>query len=326
MITCYNHPRIEAVSHCKSCKLPVCSHCVESEYCTSCARLRRYLELGYSGDRRADIILAPATRSQTKELMLARLQRQAFDPDAASLRKKARSHRDRQGAPPRVKTRQPLSNPGLLPTLASKVQVRPAPLVGLAAILAFGVGLGLWLGQARSTLAVEVKPGMAKTESTYLAPQKEALHVDAPVASDEPSNHEYRAVYIYVREQKATRAAVMPRLHRVFYAPALAPASNEPGPEPISQGPSGSTDSADSPKLSPPAPVLADTPDATTLALAQRHRVEDAATWSAPAMISAHSDVDRLVEVASAPEQPAVGETLTGGTLPMTIPTVLPSR
>jgi|GEM_PF-4014430 len=335
MSTCYNHPRIEAVIHCKSCKLPSCSHCADSEYCSACARLRRYIELGYSGERRAELVPPPLARSRTKELMLARLQRQALDADAPSLRQRS-GGRASGKARKTVQVSQPLAHPGLLPQLARQVRTKSAPAIGLAAVLAIGLVIGLLLGHSRPGLAVATNPEAERLTTTHPVPPVPAAVTgvgdDLHDASGARVVREYHPIFITVSLDRGKgRQRIASPLKRIFYAPAIAFVAGEPATTSQATGDVGAV--VEAPIVATPEvrkgdeSRVADQPDPTTLALAKRTSLEEAVRWSEPEDASAHRHVDGLVEVAGSPDEPAVREAVTAGApLTLTTATVLPAR
>lgn len=219
MQTCFQHPKIEAVAHCRRCKLPACCHCIEDLYCPDCVKLQRYLALGHSGARKPQLIETPKRRSLTMELMIQRLQRQAFDADAASVTPTKRSTPRR--ATPGVKTRQGLSYGLLMPGIAPLVKVSRSPISRFAALAIVAFSLGVFFSQTRTTYA-EPAPAV---EAAY---EEEAAE---PIAQPVEVRTHYKPVYIYVNTPTAVPPAyripspaptVMPRA-LIGYAPAIAP-------------------------------------------------------------------------------------------------------
>ncbi|HEY9897617.1 MAG TPA: hypothetical protein V6D00_00420 [Pantanalinema sp.] len=224
MRTCYQHAKIEAVAHCRRCKLPVCFHCVEDQYCPDCVKLQRYIHLGRTGARKPQLVETPVVRSKTMELMIQRLQAQAFDPDAAS---RPGSRPARRAAPKRaIKTRTPLRYGMLLPGISPLIKVTRSPLSRLAMVAVTAFGLGAFFAHPRTSYA-EPAPAVAQAApaATALAPEPEVrVH--------------YKPVYIYLDEKapaaarQAARPAVAPVAPaiaqarptqvRVHYAPAIA--------------------------------------------------------------------------------------------------------
>lgn len=219
MQTCYNHPKLQAVAHCRRCKLPTCCHCVEDLYCPDCIKLQRYLALGRTSDRRPQLVETPKRRSMTMELMIQRLQRQAFDADAASLNPPRRPTARKIKAG--VKTKQGLSYGLLMPGIAPLVKVSRSPISRFAALALVAFSLGAFFSQTRTTYAEPAPVAQAEVEQEFVEP------APAPV---EVRTH-YKPVYIYVNTPQAAPATyrvptpaptVMPRA-MIGYAPAVAP-------------------------------------------------------------------------------------------------------
>ncbi|MBO9542090.1 hypothetical protein J7643_16000 [bacterium] len=214
MRTCYQHAKIEAVAHCRRCKLPVCFHCVEDQYCPDCVKMQRYLHLGRTGARKPQLVETPTVRSKTMELMIQRLQAQAFDADAASLPDSKPVRRASAKRP--IKTRTPLRYGMLLPGVSPFIKVTRSPLSRLAMVAVTAFGLGAFFAHPRTTYA-EPAPVVAETVSTEAALQPEP----------EVRVH-YKPVYIYL-DEKAPAAAPAPiaapirtSQNRLHYAPAIA--------------------------------------------------------------------------------------------------------
>lgn len=222
MQTCYQHPKLQAVAHCRRCKLPACCHCIEDLYCPDCIKLQRYMALGRTSDRKPQLIETPKRRSVTMELMIQRLQRQAFDADAASLHPRRSSLRR---AKPGVKTKQGLSYGLLMPGIAPLVKVSRSPISRFAALAIVAFSLGAFFSQTRTSYA---KP----------APALEAAYDEEAPAEPAPPKVEvrthYKPVYIYVTTPQAAprptyrvpapAPTVVPRT-LIGYAPAIAPAA-----------------------------------------------------------------------------------------------------
>lgn len=209
MRTCYQHPKIEAVDHCRRCKLPVCCHCVEDQYCPDCVKLQRYMQLGRTGARKPQLIEPPTVRSKTMELMIRRLQAQAFDPDAAS---RPGAKPARRATPKRaIKTRTPLRYGMLLPGVSPFIKVTRSPLSRLAMVAVTAFGLGAFFAHPRTTYA-EPAPVVAET-----AP------VEAGLAPEPEVRVHYKPVYIFLDEKAPAAARTAPPAPA---APAVAPALN----------------------------------------------------------------------------------------------------
>lgn len=155
MPTCYQHPKLEAVGQCRRCKLQVCCHCRDGEYCPDCVMLNRYVELGYTGRQKPRLIEMPEVRSKTKELMIARLQAAAFDPDAASIAEAKSGKRPLPRRQP-LKTHQPLGYGAMMPGLSPLIRVTRSPWSRAAAIAVTAFGLGSFFAHPRTTLAEPV--------------------------------------------------------------------------------------------------------------------------------------------------------------------------
>lgn len=220
MQTCFNHPKLHAVAHCRRCKLPACCHCIEDLYCPECIKMQRYLALGHTGARKPQLIETPKRRSVTMELMIQRLQRQAFDADAASVNPPRRS--SPRKTKPGVKTRQGLSYGLLMPGIAPLVKVSRSPVSRFAALAVAAFTLGMFFSQARTTYA---EPASV-VEAAY---EEEAAE---PVTQPVEVRTHYKPVYIYVNTPQAARPTyripspaptVLPRT-MIGYAPAIAPA------------------------------------------------------------------------------------------------------
>lgn len=208
--TCVQHPKIEAVAHCKRCKLPVCCHCVEDLYCPECIKLQRYVALGHSG-RKPQLVETVATRSRTMELMIARLQAQAFDPDAASI---AESRQPKSASlrrkPKRIKTRSGLGYGLLLPGIAPFVRVTRSPMSRMALLLAAAFGLGTYFAHPRTTLA---EPGPAHEQAAVMAASA------APAPEPTVRTH-YKPIYIFVGTERLASTTYQ---RPAYVAPVQAP-------------------------------------------------------------------------------------------------------
>lgn len=223
MQMCFQHPKLQAVAHCRRCKLPACCHCIEDLYCPECIKLQRYLALGRTSDRKPQLIETPRRRSLTMELMIQRLQRQAFDADAASINPPRRPSPRR--AKPGVKTKQGLSYGLLMPGIAPLVRVSRSPISRFAVLAIVAFSLGAFFSQTRTTYA---NPAPAE-EVAYEEDAAPEAMAPQPV---EVRTH-YKPVYIYVSTpQEAARPinrvpspapTVVPRA-MIGYAPAIAPA------------------------------------------------------------------------------------------------------
>ena len=222
MQRCYVHPKIEAIAHCRGCKLPSCFHCLEDQYCAECVKLRRYLALGQSETRRPKLVETPVVRSKTMELMIQRLQAQAFDPDAASRKKKPRSSLRKP-----VKTYKPVSYGLLLPGLAPMIRVTRSPLNRIALLAVALLGLSSFFAHPHRSMA------------TTIAAPPVTMRPD-PIAEVPPVRHFYRpseTVYVLV-PPRHQRTIVLPRpvsQAMIRYIPAVV---NEKALEPSSRAPS----------------------------------------------------------------------------------------
>lgn len=208
MRTCYYHPKLEAVANCRSCKLPSCFHCLENEYCPECVKLRRYIELGYSGPRRPNLVPTPRVRSKTMELMIQRLQVHAVDADAAS-RKYSKSTSPRKP----IKMRKPVGFGLLLPGLAPMIKVTRSPLSQIALVAVAVFGLSTFFAQPHKTMAEPVAPApVAEAE----APLTLEL---APIRT---SPIRYRPVFVFVNQAPAAIATPAPVSQALIrYAPVV---------------------------------------------------------------------------------------------------------
>jgi hypothetical protein len=208
--------------------------------------------------------------------------------------------------------------------------------VGLAAVLAIGLGIGLLLGQTRPGLAVATN-SVAERFSTAQADANVPAAVtpgneDLQAASGARVVREYHPIFITVPVDKSNgRRLHAPSLKRIFYAPAIAFDPGEPARTSQASGDVGTvveTPVAASPEIrKADESFVADQPDPTTLALAKHRSLDEAARWSEPEEESAHRHVDGFVEVAGSPDEPAVRESVTAGSpLTLTTATVLPAR
>lgn len=253
MPRCYYHPKIEAVALCQGCKMTVCCHCLENDLCPECAKLRRFVQRGYSGDRPPRLVEpAPARRSVTMELMLERLQRQVFADDAATARPaglglprklidtearagKSRGGKSQAGKPQRgelrkapVKARRGMSYGFLMPSVAPLIRVSRSPISRMAVLMLIAFSLGTFFARQGSVSAT-----VAETDASRQATEV----LEAPIQAA-PVSVQYKPVYIHVpvREGQALvstpragmpaaqRAAVTPAAQRQVAAPA-APAA-----------------------------------------------------------------------------------------------------
>lgn len=235
MQMCYQHPKLEAVAHCRRCRLPACCHCIEDLYCPDCIKLQRYMALGHSGPRKPQLIETPKRRSVTMELMIQRLERQAFDPDAASLNpaRQAPVRKAKSSIKTGVKTQQGLSYGLLMPGIAPLIKVSRSPISRFAALAVVAFSLGVFFSQTRTTYAEPAPVAEAPYEEDY----------SEPVAPPIEVRTHYKPVYIYVDTPQAARPATRPPTPAptmvpralIGYAPAIAPAQP---PSPPRQAPS----------------------------------------------------------------------------------------
>lgn len=211
MRTCYFHPRIEAIAHCHSCKLPACFHCLEDRYCPECVKLRRYIELGYSGPRRPRLVETPKVRSRTMELMIQRLQVHAVDADAASLRP-ARQKDSRK--PLKIKTRKQVGYGLLLPGLAPMIRVTRSPLSQAAMVAVAVFGLSSFFAQPHQTMAEPIQAPVAEVQPAAADVREMPAVRMAPVS--------YRTAYVYVNPAPRPVATPAPAAQTVMgYVPAM---------------------------------------------------------------------------------------------------------
>lgn len=241
MQTCYQHPKLEAVAHCRRCKLPACCHCIEDLYCPDCIKLQRYMALGHSGPRKPQLIETPRRRSVTMELMIQRLERQAFDPDAASLNpsRQAPARKAKSSIKSGVKTQQGLSYGLLMPGIAPLIRVSRSPISRFAALAVVAFSLGVFFSQTRTTYAEPAPVAEIPYEEDY----------SEPVAPPIEVRTHYKPVYIYVDTPQAARpvsrpptpAPTMVPRALIGYAPAIAPvqAASQPRqvPSPVTSEP-----------------------------------------------------------------------------------------
>ena len=277
MQSCYQHPKLEAVAHCRRCKLPVCCHCRDGEYCPDCTKLNRYFELGYSGRQQPKLIEPVVMKSRTKELMIQRLQAQAYDADAASIRDAKAGKRPSPRRKP-IKTRQDVSYGPLLPGLSPLIRVTRSPWSLAAAIAVTAFGLGSFFTHPRTTYAEPNRPATAApAEPTVeMAPVQVGHSAEPPVglrmppaiglhpAAWERTFVAYRQTAVPLQPTKAVRP-LLPH-----YAPAFATAA---GPTPA--------------QLAQKAPTASVSPHvmaAAWRAVVRRHTVvtEPLKTWDAP--------------------------------------------
>lgn len=192
MRTCYFHPRIEAIAQCRSCKLPSCFHCLEDQYCPECVKLRRYIELGYSGPRRPRLVETPPVRSRTMELMIQRLQVHAVDADAASLRG---ARRPEPKKPLKIKTRKRVGYGLLLPGLAPMIKVTRSPLSQAAMVAMAVFGLSSFFAQPHRTMAEPIQAPVAEVQPVDTQPIDTR---EMPAMRVAPTS--YQAAYVYVNQ------------------------------------------------------------------------------------------------------------------------------
>ncbi len=246
MQRCYYHPKIEAISLCTGCKLMVCFHCVEEDLCPECAKLKRFVQRGYSGAQPPRLIEPPAPkRSITMELMLDRLQRQVLGeshvtarPDAAlKLPRKLIDTEARAGVkrkslrkPRAVKTRRPMSYGFLMPSVAPLVRVSRSPISRMALLMLVAFSLGTFFARQGSVSAT-VPP--AEIPDVTQA---------APVLSEEPATQppvsvQFKPVYIHVPVRQSQPLVSTPRAGMPNPGRAV-PAESRPAPRPEAAAPS----------------------------------------------------------------------------------------
>ena len=245
MQRCYYHPKIEAISLCTGCKLTVCFHCVEEDLCPECAKLKRFVQRGYSGAQPPRLVEpAPQKRSITMELMLERLQRQVLGESEPSLRPDAalklprklidtearagsRSavKRKRSAAP--VRTRRPMAYGFLMPSVSPLVRVSRSPISRMALMMLVAFSLGTFFARQNSVSAT-VPP--AEVAAVEIADEAIAEAVDP----QNPVEVQYKPVYIHVpvRQSKALestpRAGMPARQAPQGARPAAAPVEAMP--------------------------------------------------------------------------------------------------
>lgn len=223
MQMCYHHPKLQGIAHCKQCRLPICYHCMEGDYCPECVMRRQFVQgpraiPGAAPRPKPRLVETPTPRSLTMDLMIRRLQAQAFDADAASRHPKKRSMKRSKA----IKTPVGLSYGAFMPGIAPLVKVSRSPISRLAAVAIMAFGLGVYFASPQRSYA-ETAPEARATHATSTA---------APVAPVVRERVTYRPVYIYVRGQQApsqvaARSMPMPARtvasHQAMrYAPAIA--------------------------------------------------------------------------------------------------------
>lgn len=185
MQRCYYHPRIEAMAHCRRCKLPICFHCVESDNCPECIKLKRYLDSGHSARPARLVASEPPRRSITMDLMIKRMQSQLIDKEAAPARRPLKR---------KVKTKKTLRYGFLMPGIAPLVTVARSPLSRVAMLLAVALALGTtFMRQGSSyakppvdTAAAAVVNVPIQTEAREPEPFYEPLYLEAPASLTAP--------------------------------------------------------------------------------------------------------------------------------------------
>lgn len=220
MQRCYYHPKIEAINLCTSCKLMVCFHCVEEDLCPECAKLKRFVQRGYSGAEPPRLVETPAPkRSITMELMLDRLQRQVLGDAATSVRPdaalnlprklidteaKAGKPRKRKRSSAPARTRQPMAYGFLMPSVSPLVRVSRSPISRMAVLMLVAFSLGTFFARQNSVSATVPPAELEAVESLEVATD-EAI---APQASVEV---QYKPVYIHVPVRQSTALESTPR-------------------------------------------------------------------------------------------------------------------
>jgi len=220
MQRCYYHPKIEAINLCTSCKLMVCFHCVEEDLCPECAKLKRFVQRGYSGAEPPRLIEPPpAKRSITMELMLDRLQRQVLGDDAASVRPdaalklprklidteaKAGKSRKRKRSSAPARTRQPMAYGFLMPSVSPLIRVSRSPISRMAVLMLVAFSLGTFFARQNSVSAT-VPPAEPEAVESFDVAMDEAIAPQAPVEV------QFKPVYIHVPVRQSTPLEATPR-------------------------------------------------------------------------------------------------------------------
>jgi hypothetical protein len=245
MQRCYYHPKIEAISLCTGCKLTVCFHCVEEDLCPECAKLKRFVQRGYSGAQPPRLIETPAPkRSITMELMLDRLQRQVLGesrpsarPDAALklpsklINTEARAGQKRKSLrkPLAVKTRRPMAYGFLMPSVAPLVRVSRSPISRMALLMLVAFSLGTFFARQGSVSATV--PPAEIPEVAQAAPALSEEPAQTPVAV------QFKPVYIHVPVRQSQPLVSTPRAGMPTPVRAV-PAESRPAPRPDAAAPS----------------------------------------------------------------------------------------
>lgn len=236
MQRCYYHPKIEAIAHCQGCKMTICCHCVEADLCPDCAKLRRFVQRGFSGARPPRLVEPPAPkRSVTMELMLDRLQRQVFSESESQHRpdklpRKLIDKEARAGSPRRnlkktsVKARQPMAYGFLMPSVAPLIRVSRSPISRMAVLMLIAFSLGTFFARQGSVSAT-----VPSAEAPMAHPIEQELEPRDPQAV----SVQYKPVYIHVPVRQgqtlvSTPRAGMPAAVRPAAAPRAAEAPVSP--------------------------------------------------------------------------------------------------
>jgi hypothetical protein len=251
MQRCYYHPKIEAISHCTSCKLTVCFHCVEDSLCPECGKLKRFVQRGYSGAEPPRLIEPPAPkRSITMELMLDRLQQQVLGEAHASARPEAalklprklidteapagaKRKAKRRSAP--AKTRQPMAYGFLMPSVAPLIRVSRSPISRMALLMLVAFSLGTFFARQNSVSATVPPAEIPLVEAADLAPDNAGGFGDESAVQSHVEI-QYKPVYIHVPVRQAKPLASTPRAGMpTARAAAPAPAPVRPAPAAVAQ-------------------------------------------------------------------------------------------
>ncbi len=248
MQRCYYHPKIEAISHCTSCKLTVCFHCVEDGLCPECGKLKRFVQRGYSGAEPPRLIEPPAPkRSITMELMLDRLQQQVLGDARTSARPEAAlklprklidteapagQKRKAKGRSGPAKTRRAMSYGFLMPSVAPLVRVSRSPISRMALLMLVAFSLGTFFARQNSVSATVPPAEIPIVEEADLT--SDNAGDDRSVQSN--VEIQYKPVYIHVPVRQAKPLASTPRAGMpAARAAAPAPAPVRPAPAAVAQ-------------------------------------------------------------------------------------------
>lgn len=233
MQSCYKHPKLHAVIQCRKCKIPVCCHCVQDDYCPDCFKQVSFIRKGQATTPKPTLVETPVVRSRTMDLVIQRLHRQAFDPDAASREKRQARDVIRQVQMAKkkpvvkgrqvVKTREPMHYGFLMPSVSPLVKVTRSPFSRMAAVAVAFFALGMVFAQTRLSYAEPVSP----------VPVAQPVAEQPAVTAAPAEVTHYKPVYIFVNNPKAAaqapaaapaQAIARPVQQQVAYRPATAPA------------------------------------------------------------------------------------------------------